>query len=129
MDNKSGGWSDQRIEAIIGDLRRAGVVFSATIVVIGAMVYLIHQGNTVPQYGVFHGEPSNLRSVRGIVRAALAGSGRGIIQLGLLFLIATPVATVVFSIFAFAVERDRLYVVVTVIVLAVLMFSLTGGQV
>jgi uncharacterized membrane protein len=51
------------------------------------------------------------------------------INLGLLFLIATPVARVVFSIFAFAVQLDWLYVVVTLVVLAVLMFSLTGGQV
>jgi uncharacterized membrane protein len=128
MDHKSGTWSDQRIEAIIGDLLRAGVVFSGAIVLIGGIVYLLHQGNTAPHYGVIHGEPSDLRSVGGIVRDALARHGRGIIQLGLLFLIATPVARVVFSIFAFAVQRDWLYVVVTVIVLAVLMFSLTGGQ-
>jgi len=50
------------------------------------------------------------------------------INLKLLFLIATPVARVAFSIFAFAVQRDWLYVVVTLIVLAVLIFSLTGGQ-
>jgi uncharacterized membrane protein len=128
MDNHSRTWSDQRIEAIIGDLLRAGVIFSGAIVLIGGLVYLMHQGNTTPNYGVFHGEPSDLRSVRGIVRYALARHGRGIIQLGLLFLIATPVARVIFSIFAFAVQRDRLYVVVTAIVLAVLTFSLTGGQ-
>jgi uncharacterized membrane protein len=128
MDHQSGTWSDQRIEAIIGDLLRAGVVLSAMIVLLGGLVYLVHQGNTTPHYGVFRGEPADLRSVSGIVGAALSGQGRGIIQLGLLFLIATPVARVVFSVFAFAVQRDRLYVVVTVIVLAVLVFSLTGGQ-
>jgi uncharacterized membrane protein len=129
MDHKSGSWSDQRIETIIGDLLRAGVIFSGAIVLIGGLVYLIRQGNTVPHYGVFHGEPSDLRSISGIVRYALAGHGRGIVQMGLLFLIATPVARVIFSIFAFAVQRDRLYVVVTLIVLSVLMFSLTGGRV
>jgi uncharacterized membrane protein len=129
MDNKPVRWSDQRIEAIIGDLLRAGVVFSGVIVLVGGIVYLIRQGHTMPHYGVFHGEPSDLRSVSGIVRDASARHGRGIIQLGLLVLIATPVARVIFSIFAFAVQRDRLYVVVTLIVLAVLMFSLTGGQV
>ena len=129
MDTKAGSWTDQRIEAIIGDLLRTGVIFSGAIVLIGGIVYLVHQGHTTPHYGVFHGEPSDLRSVRGIVRDALAGQGRGIIQLGLLFLIATPVARVVFSIFAFAVQRDRLYVVVTLTVLAILMFSLTGAQV
>jgi uncharacterized membrane protein len=129
MHNPSRTWTDRRIETIIGDLLRAGVIFSGAIVLIGGIVYLIHQGDTVPHYGVFHGEPSDLRSVTGIVREALARRGRGIIQLGLLFLIATPVARVVFSIFAFAVQRDWLYVVVTLIVLAVLTFSLTGGQV
>ena len=83
----------------------------------------------MPNYGVFHGEPSDLQSISGSVGYALAGHGRGIIELGLLLLIATPVARVVFSIFAFAVQRDWLYVVVTVIVLGVLIFSLTGGQV
>ena len=129
MENKLSNWSDQRIEAIIGDLLRAGVIFSGAIGLIGGLVYLAHQGNAVPHYGVFRGEPSDLRSVGGIVRDALARNGRGIMQLGLLFLIATPVARVVFSVFAFAVQRDRLYVVVTLIVLTILMFSLTGGQV
>ncbi len=55
-------------------------------------------------------------------------NGRGIIQLGLLFLIATPVARVIFSIWGFADERDRMYVVFTVIVLAILIFSLVGSQ-
>jgi uncharacterized membrane protein len=129
MNNKSGTWSDQRIEAIIGDLLRAGVVFFGAIVLIGGIIYLIHQGNSMPRYGVFHGEPSDLRSVGGVVRDAWARHGRGIIQLGLLFLIATPVTRVIFSIFAFAVQRDWLYVVMTLIVLAVLIFNLTGGQV
>ena len=59
---------------------------------------------------------------------AIALNGRGIIQLGLLFLIATPVARVIFSIWGFAAEHDRMYVAFTVIVLAVLLFSLVGSQ-
>jgi uncharacterized membrane protein len=51
-----------------------------------------------------------------------------LIQLGLLLLIATPVARVAFSVAVFAMQRDRLYVVVALIVLAVLMYSLTGGR-
>ena len=62
----------------------------------------------------------------GVLRDAVELSGRGIIQLGLLFLIATPVARVIFSIWGFAAERDRMYVVFTVIVLAILIFSLVG---
>jgi len=54
-------------------------------------------------------------------------NGRGIIQFGLLLLIATPVARVAFSIFGFAQERDRMYVVFTVIVFSILLFSLLGS--
>ena len=54
-------------------------------------------------------------------------SGRAIIQFGLLLLIATPVARVIFSAVAFAWERDYLYVAFTLAVLAVLTYSLFGG--
>jgi uncharacterized membrane protein len=49
-----------------------------------------------------------------------------VIQLGLLLLIATSIARVGFSVFAFAIERDRLYAAITLVVLAVLFASLFG---
>jgi uncharacterized membrane protein len=121
-------WTDKRIENILGNLLRAGVVFSAFIVLCGALVYLTRHGREPADYRVFHGEPSELRKVPGVMRDAVALSGRGIIQLGLLLLIATPVARVIFSIWGFAAERDRMYVVFTVIVLAILIFSLVGSS-
>ncbi len=51
------------------------------------------------------------------------------IQLGLLLLIATPIARVAFSVVGFAIERDRMYVVFTLIVLAILLYSLLGSGV
>ena len=121
-------WTDKRIENILGNLLRAGVVFSAFIVFCGAVVYVAGHGRAPADYRVFQGEPPELCSVPGIVRDAVDVSGRGIIQLGLLFLIATPVARVIFSIWGFAAERDRMYVVFTVIVLAILIFSLVGSS-
>jgi uncharacterized membrane protein len=128
MKNPSLSWSDQRIETIMGDLLRAGVVFSAIVIFVGAFVYLRHQGDLQPHYGVFRGEPADLRSVKGVLQDAFKRDGSGVIQLGLLLLIATPVARVVFSVFAFAAQRDWLYVGFTLAVLAVLGFSLTGGH-
>jgi uncharacterized membrane protein len=121
-------WTDKRIENILGNLLRAGVIFSAIIVSCGAVIYLTRHGRAPADYRVFQGEPSELRSVTGIVRDAMDLSGRGIIQLGSLFLIATPVARVIFSIWGFAAERDRMYVIFTVIVLAILIFSLVGSS-
>jgi len=123
---KESAWNDQRIEIIIGNLLRTGVILSAGVVCIGAVVYLVHHGREIPEYAAFRGEPDFLRTARGIFRGALQGSGRAIIQLGLLFLIATPVARVAFSAVAFALERDRLYVAITLIVLAILLYSLFG---
>jgi uncharacterized membrane protein len=120
-------WNDQRVEEIIGNLLRYGVLLAALVVLFGAVLYLTHNSHSHPDYRMFRGEPSDLRHVRGILRDTAALRGRGVIQLGLLLLIATPVARVAFSIIAFALQRDRMYVVITSIVLIVLVYSLTGS--
>lgn len=118
---------EQKLENVIANLLRAGVVFSAFVVVSGAVVYLgMHPWARV-DYKSFHGEPDELKTVHGVLRYALAGHPRGIMQLGLLLLIATPIARVVFSAVAFAVENDRMYLLFTLIVLAVLLYSLFGA--
>jgi uncharacterized membrane protein len=126
---QTGQWPDQYVDELIGNLLRVGVTLAAAVVLFGGTVYLFRHGLAAPHYQVFVGEPADLRSVSGIVRDALAFRGRGLIQLGLLLLIATPVARVAFSVAAFAMQRDRLYAVVALIVLAVLMYSLMGGRV
>lgn len=120
------GWGDQRIEEIVGNLLRAGVTLAASVVFVGAVIYLIRHGGSVADYRSFREEPADLRGVWGILRDAISLRGRGVIQLGLLLLIATPVARVAFSIFGFSKERDHMYVVFTTIVLAVLLYSLLG---
>jgi uncharacterized membrane protein len=119
-------WQDRDVEIVIARLLRVGVFTSWFVVFFGAFIYLHHFGRAVPHYRVFAGEPTDLRSVRGVARAALQLRGRGIIQFGLLLLIATPILRVIFSVFAFMLEKDRLYVLLTLIVLAVLLFSLSG---
>jgi uncharacterized membrane protein len=122
-----GRWDDQRVERIIGNLLRWGVILSAIVVQAGGIVYLVRHGGEMPRYAVFRGEPSDLRSIPGIIEGLFGGRGRSVIQFGLLLLIATPVARVAFSMAAFALERDRLYVLITAIVLGVLVYSLAGG--
>lgn len=120
-------WTDQKVETMIGNLLRAGVSISAFVVSVGGIIYLVRHGNSPADYRIFQGEPSDLRHVRGIIGEALSFSARGIIQLGLILLIATPVARVVFSIIGFAEERDRMYVVFASLVLAILLCSLLGS--
>ena len=120
--------SDRRLETIIRNLLRAGVVIAATITSIGGVIYLAHSGVSLAHHRAFHGEPADLRQVKGVLGDASSRDGRGIMQLGLLLLIATPVARVAFSLAAFAVQRDRLYIIVTLVVLGALTFSVAGGQ-
>jgi uncharacterized membrane protein len=119
-------WSDDEVERALGLLLRAGVVIAALLVGLGALFYLRRYGGQAPVYGRFHAEPEDLRHVRGIIRAAADGRSPGFIQLGLLVLIATPVARVAASLAAFALQRDWMYVIITAIVLALLALSLSG---
>jgi uncharacterized membrane protein len=115
-------------EVMLGNLLRAGVVISATVTVIGGGVYLIRHGSEIANYRDFgEGVSPELRSPLKVCFGAMRGSGRAIVQFGLLLLIATPVARVAFSALAFARQRDWTYVVITLFVFCVLLFSLFHG--
>ena len=119
-------WNDDRVEKIMGNLLRAGVILAAAVVLLGGVFYILRHGTSQPVYQIFRGEPAELRNISGIVEGASTLRGRGVIQLGLLLLIATPIARVAFSVYAFTRQRDRLYIVVTLIVLTALLYGLTG---
>jgi uncharacterized membrane protein len=117
---------DQKVERIIGVLLQTGVFLSILVALIGMTLYLGRAGRQVADFQVFRGEPLDLRGAPAIVAAALAGRREAIIQLGVVILIATPIARVLLSLVAFALQRDRTYVVVTLIVLVVLLAGLFG---
>lgn len=121
---KSNRWNDFRLEQVIGNLLRAGVLLAAAVVFAGGVLYLVHHGTEQRDYHTFHGVPESLRNVHGIIKEALALNSEGIIQLGLLLLVLTPISRVAFSAVGFLFEGDRVYVGLTLIVLAVLLFSL-----
>ena len=127
MDRQPPGWTDEEFDTLLGTVLRAGVLISATVILCGGVVYLLRHGLSAPEYGVFRGEPGDLQSVSGIVSDARSFSGRGMIQLGVLLLIATPIARVVFSVGGFVRQRNWRYVAIIAIVLILLAFSLSGG--
>jgi uncharacterized membrane protein len=121
--------TDQHIEMFLGQLLRYGVALAAIVLIIGGVLYLKTAARgPVPDYKVFHGQPEELTNVTETLRASAEFEPLAVMQLGLLLLIATPVARVVFSIVGFSMERDWLYVGVTIVVLALLLYSLTGDM-
>jgi uncharacterized membrane protein len=120
-------WSDHDVDQLLGNLLRFGVTVATIVAAIGGMLYLAQHGTEPTGHRVFHGEPAELRHVGSIARAAFSMHAAAIVQLGLVLLIATPVARVAMSLVAFILQRDRVYIVVTSIVLALLIYSLTGG--
>ncbi len=116
------------LEKTLGNLLRFGVLASAVVVIVGSGFHLAHHGTTSPDYGVFEVAPAELSHVSGIVRSSFHLEPDALIQLGLLLLLATPIARVAFSVFAFACQRDWLYVVFTLVVLAILVCSIVFGH-
>jgi uncharacterized membrane protein len=119
---------DVSMELLLSRLLRSGVVLAGAIVLAGGIVYLAIHGADRTAYGIFQGQPPSLSSPGGILRGLADLQAGAVIQFGLLVLIATPVMRVLLSAYAFARVRDALYVFVTLVVFAILMFSLLGGR-
>lgn len=128
MNRSSSPWTDQQVEVMIANVLRAGVMLAAAVVTLGGIIFLVRHGREVPHYSTFVPVPEEFRTLSGICRQAITFHGRNIIQLGLLLLIATPVARVALSVVVFSLQRDRMYVAITLFVLSVLIFSLVGGH-
>lgn len=121
--------TDSGIERMVSVLLRTGVLISAFVVIAGGIYYLVRHGGVPADYHHFNGQPAIDRIVPQIVLGVVALRARSVIQFGILLLIATPILRVAFSLVAFAFERDRTYVVITALVLAILLFSLITGAV
>lgn len=115
---------DLKMDIVIGYMLRVGVMTAALVVFAGGVLYLLKFGHHAPEFQHFHGTPWSALNIAPVLRGVRELDGRSTIQLGILLLIATPIMRVVFCIVGFALQRDRIYVAVSSIVLAVLLYSL-----
>jgi uncharacterized membrane protein len=118
--------TDKQMETEIGLMLRVGVTVSAIVVFLGGIHYLI-TNQELPDYAHFHATADHLRTIAGVLHGVARFDAASLIQLGILLLIATPVVRVVFCVVGFARQRDRLYVAVSALVLAILIYSLMSG--
>lgn len=111
------------LASVIGWILQAGVAISSTIIVVGLILLLVHSGNADSQ------QTQDLpRTLSQVWAGLLTLQPAAVIVLGLLLLIATPVLRVIVSIFAFNMEQDRRFVVITILLLAILLTSFMLGK-
>ena len=121
--------TDHELDLSVASMLRFGVSLAALVVLTGGIIYLRHPFTPIPNYTHFSPGSPALRTLSGIYDGVKHLNPRSIIQLGLVLLIATPVARVVFCVIGFARQRKPLYIFVSVLVLAVLLYSFTKGAV
>jgi uncharacterized membrane protein len=124
MTNPTTRFDDRRMDIIMGRLLQAGVLLASTIVLIGGILYLRAHAHDPANYRTFPAHSATLYSPIHLFHLLTAGDPAAIIQLGILLLIATPVARVLFAIIGFTIERDRLYILISLIVFTVLMIGI-----
>jgi uncharacterized membrane protein len=117
-------WGDKEVEQLVGNLLRVGVMLAAAVTAVGGLIFLMQEGMRAADYRVPALVPDSLRRLPAILAGVLRFDSRSIGQLGVVLLIATPVARVFLALIAFVIQRDRLYTMITAIVLSLLMYSL-----
>ncbi len=120
-------WEERDVELFIGKLLRYGVILSSIITIAGGIIYVFQHPHEQPSFKTFVGAPEYLRELSTIIPKVFQLDGLAIVQLGVAVLIATPILRIAFSILAFAIEKDRMYVVITCIVLAIILSNLFFG--
>lgn len=117
---------DRDMQLIMGNLLRAGVVLSMTVVFIGGVIYLMGYGKLQADYREFVMDEAGFFSLASIWAGMLEMNGKAIIQLGILLLIFTPISRVILAVFSFLLERDYLYVLIGLMILSIILFSLSN---
>ena len=121
---------DKDISSMIGKILRGGVYLSLSVVLIGGVIQLAHHGaerSEVVGEKFIEKDKNISQLLHDTFLGVAQGKGLSIIELGVLLLIATPIVRVLFSLIAFAIEKDRTYVLITFLVLMIILFSMFTG--
>ena len=121
-------FGEKDFQTIIGNLLRYGVWISLSVAFIGGIVYLMHHGSDIEDYSVFHENDKNIFEViSSVYKGVIQGNGESLIFFGIILLFLTPVLRVLLSLFSFLLEKDYLYVWITLIVIFIILVSVSLG--
>jgi uncharacterized membrane protein len=121
---------DSNIQTAIGNILRYGVYLSLAVSLIGGIFYLKDHGSekVASKYTHFVEKDDSFFDYLGKVFTGIRNlHGEEIVKLGIIILIITPTIRVIFSLLGFILEKDKLYIVITLIVLLIIAISVAGG--
>ncbi len=121
-------FTDKDLQKIIGGVLKYGVLTVLITSVIGGTLYLYRHSTEMVDYSSF---AENDQSIFDVMQSVFVnvgnGKGRGIIFLAVLLLFLTPLVRLLLSLVSFVLEKDRLYIAITLLVIAVILLSVSLG--
>jgi|SRR6185503_6818251 len=121
-------FKDRDMQQLLGHVLRTGTMVSITVVFIGGAFFIYRHGQSIPDYHKWNGIPNFIRTASGIFHGIGALKGQAMIQLGIVLLIATPILRIVFSTIGFVLEKDYMYIGISLLVLGIIFFSMLSGH-
>lgn len=119
----------RKVEVAISLVLRVGVVLSVLVIAVGLGLMFAHHSAYLPLRGDFSYKALTSRgtpfphSIASLGHSLAKGDGRGVVVVGVLILILTPVLRVAVGVVSFLYEKDLPMALVTLYVLAVLVGS------
>jgi uncharacterized membrane protein len=118
---------DSDLEKNLARLMLGGVALAALVMLAGCVWYAAAHPGTRPADHLFTGEPKYLTNPIAMCvnafRDGAAGERRSVLMIGVVLLLLNPVVRVAFAAAGFAGQRDRLYAMISALVLAILCVS------
>lgn len=118
---------DEQIQNSLAHVMLSGVLVAAALMGAGLVWFLATHDGMPPGDHVFSGEPKYFENPISMVQRALEpeeiGHRRSVIMIGVVLLLVNPLVRVAFAAFGFAVQGDKLYTLISLVVLAVLIIS------
>ena len=108
----------KRMEALVSNILRAGVLMSGALILFGMMLTVVTGDTSCPNGNM---------DIDWLIRGDPFFAPSHILFLGFLTLIATPVLRIAASIYVYTKLHDNAFTIITTIVLFVLMVSFTLG--
>jgi len=119
-------FQDKDVQGLVGNLLRIGVIAAMTVVIAGMILYVYHNGNERVHYSAF--EASGHRGgIATIFDGIAKGESSAIIELGVMLLIATPIARILFALIGYWLEKDYLYTFIALVILIIMAISIGTG--